>query len=55
MYDLFGPPHFPSLQVRESDELKEIFRGHEIEVSEGGISESTVLSATQTSMLDGFD
>ncbi|RVW62463.1 putative protein phosphatase 2C 12 [Vitis vinifera] len=39
MYDLFGPPHFPSLQVRESDELKEIFRGHEIEVSEDGISE----------------
>ena len=55
MYDLFGPPHFPSLQVRESDELKEIFRGHEIEVFEDDISESIVLSATQTSMLDGFD
>ena len=41
--------------MRESDELKEIFRGHEIEVFEDDISESIVLSATQTSMLDGFD
>ena len=44
MHGLFGPPHFPSLQVRESDELKGIYRGREMEVSEGGISESTVLS-----------
>ena len=44
MHGPFGPPHFPSLQVRESDELKEIFKGREIEVSEDGISESTVLS-----------
>ena len=44
MHGLFGPPRFPSLQVRESDELQEISRGREIAVSEGGISESIVLS-----------